>query len=261
MGGRPRHPARRDGRRGRRRAQPAADQGLGPRRPQRDRGGAQRWLRRREAAVERCASRPRCWASRPRPTCRRRSSPSPSTSRWCTRPRAPTSTRAAAARTRRLTRGEVAMTTAKAWRQKGTGRARVGALGVPHRYGGGAAFGPKPRHYTFKVNRKARRRALRAALTRPRRARHASPCSTAPASTSPSTKTGGRGAGEVGRRRARSWSCSAPRRTAAAKSFRNIPRVTVAQADRRRRRRRDRRRLAGGLRGRPLEGARGGGPG
>jgi large subunit ribosomal protein L4 len=64
-----------------------------------------------------------------------------------------------------LTRGEVSMTTAKAWRQKGTGRARAGALSVPHRYGGGAAFGPKPRHYTFKVNRKARRKALRAALT------------------------------------------------------------------------------------------------
>jgi large subunit ribosomal protein L4 len=64
-----------------------------------------------------------------------------------------------------LTRGEVSMTTAKAWRQKGTGRARAGALGVPHRYGGGAAFGPKPRHYTVKVNRKARRKALRAALT------------------------------------------------------------------------------------------------
>ena len=43
-----------------------------------------------------------------------------------------------------LTRGEVAMTTAKAWRQKGTGRARAGALGVTQRYGGGAAFGPKP---------------------------------------------------------------------------------------------------------------------
>ena len=64
-----------------------------------------------------------------------------------------------------LTRGEVAMTTAKAWRQKGTGRARAGALSVPHRYGGGAAFGPKPRSYTDKVNRKARRRALRAALS------------------------------------------------------------------------------------------------
>jgi len=63
------------------------------------------------------------------------------------------------------TRGEVAMTGAKAWRQKGTGRARAGALSTPQRIGGGIAFGPKPRHYTVKVNRKARRRALRAALS------------------------------------------------------------------------------------------------
>ncbi|HMJ96295.1 MAG TPA: 50S ribosomal protein L4 [Thermoleophilaceae bacterium] len=63
------------------------------------------------------------------------------------------------------TRGEVSMTGAKAWRQKGTGRARVGALSSPTRTGGGVAFGPKPRHYTVKVNRKARRRALRAALS------------------------------------------------------------------------------------------------
>jgi large subunit ribosomal protein L4 len=64
-----------------------------------------------------------------------------------------------------LTRAEVSMTTAKAWRQKGTGRARAGALSVPNRVGGGVAFGPKPRHYTVKVNRKARRRAMRAALS------------------------------------------------------------------------------------------------
>ncbi|MGE5636661.1 MAG: 50S ribosomal protein L4 [Nocardioidaceae bacterium] len=64
-----------------------------------------------------------------------------------------------------LSRGEVAMTTAKAWRQKGTGRARVGALSVPQRTGGGVAFGPKPRGYTVKVNRKARRKALRGALS------------------------------------------------------------------------------------------------
>jgi large subunit ribosomal protein L4 len=63
------------------------------------------------------------------------------------------------------TRGEVSMTGAKAWRQKGTGRARVGALSSPTRTGGGVAFGPKPRSYTVKVNRKARRRALRAALS------------------------------------------------------------------------------------------------
>src|SRR5215467_5276067 len=64
-----------------------------------------------------------------------------------------------------LTRAEVSMTGAKAWRQKGTGRARVGALSSPTRHGGGIAFGPKPRHYTVKVNRKARRKALRSALS------------------------------------------------------------------------------------------------
>jgi large subunit ribosomal protein L4 len=63
------------------------------------------------------------------------------------------------------TRGEVVMTGAKAWRQKGTGRARAGALSTPQRTGGGVAFGPKPRSFTLKVNRKARRRALRAALS------------------------------------------------------------------------------------------------
>ena len=64
-----------------------------------------------------------------------------------------------------LSRGQVAMTGAKAWRQKGTGRARAGALSTPQRTGGGVAFGPKPRGYTVKVNRKERRRALRAALS------------------------------------------------------------------------------------------------
>jgi large subunit ribosomal protein L4 len=63
------------------------------------------------------------------------------------------------------TRGEVKMSGAKAFRQKGTGRARAGALSTPQRIGGGIAFGPKPRHYTVKVNRKARRRALRAVLS------------------------------------------------------------------------------------------------
>ncbi len=63
------------------------------------------------------------------------------------------------------TRGEVKMTGAKAFRQKGTGRARAGALSTPQRYGGGVAFAPKPRHYITKVNRKARRRALRSALS------------------------------------------------------------------------------------------------
>ncbi len=64
-----------------------------------------------------------------------------------------------------LKRGEVAMTGAKAWRQKGTGRARVGALSAGQRVGGGVIFGPKPRGFAVKVNKKARRRALRAALS------------------------------------------------------------------------------------------------
>ena len=63
------------------------------------------------------------------------------------------------------TRGEVAMTGAKAFRQKGTGRARAGALSAPQRVGGGVAFGPSPRKFVAKVNRKARRRALRCALS------------------------------------------------------------------------------------------------
>ena len=63
------------------------------------------------------------------------------------------------------TRGEVAMTGAKAFRQKGTGRARAGALSTPQRVGGGVAFGPSPRKFIAKVNRKARRRALRCVLS------------------------------------------------------------------------------------------------
>src|SRR3954453_18042759 len=63
------------------------------------------------------------------------------------------------------TRGEVNMTGAKAFRQKGTGRARAGALSTPQRVGGGVAFGPKPRVFRSKVNRKARRRALRCVLS------------------------------------------------------------------------------------------------
>src|SRR3954467_9487947 len=63
------------------------------------------------------------------------------------------------------TRGEVKMSGAKAFRQKGTGRARAGALSTPQRIGGGIAFGPKPRVFRNKVNRKARRRALRCVLS------------------------------------------------------------------------------------------------
>jgi large subunit ribosomal protein L4 len=64
-----------------------------------------------------------------------------------------------------LTRGKVSGGGAKPWRQKGTGRARQGSIRAPHFAGGGIVFGPTPRNYTFKVNRKARRAALRSALS------------------------------------------------------------------------------------------------
>jgi large subunit ribosomal protein L4 len=127
-----------------------------------------------------------------------------------------------------LSRGEVTMTTAKAWRQKGTGRARAGALSVPNRSGGGVAFGPKPRHFTVKVNRKARRKAMRAALTV-----HAERGSIAVVDSSafdtPSTKAAAKALEK--------WDASGPtlvvldaEEIGAVKSFRNIARVSVVEA-------------------------------
>jgi large subunit ribosomal protein L4 len=63
------------------------------------------------------------------------------------------------------TRGQVSGGGAKPWRQKGTGRARAGSSRSPLWAGGGTVFGPAPRSYTFKVNRKARRAALAGALS------------------------------------------------------------------------------------------------
>jgi len=126
-----------------------------------------------------------------------------------------------------LTRGEVAFTTAKAWRQKGTGRARAGTLGVPNRFGGGVAFGPKPRTYKVKVNRKARRKAMRAALSV-----HAERDSVAvldpSAFETPSTKAAAAALGKWGAKQPTLVVLLADE-TGAVKSFRNIERVTVAE--------------------------------
>ncbi|MDK6291775.1 50S ribosomal protein L4 [Aerococcus urinae] len=54
----------------------------------------------------------------------------------------------------------------KPWRQKGTGRARQGSIRAPQWVGGGRAFGPTPRSYSYKLPRKVRRLALRSALSR-----------------------------------------------------------------------------------------------
>ncbi len=127
-----------------------------------------------------------------------------------------------------LGRGEVSMTTAKAWKQKGTGRARAGALSVPHRRGGGVAFGPKPRSHTFKVNRKARRRALRSALSV-----HASRDSIAVIDPekfdTPSTKQAGEALVKWGKKTP-TLVLIDPDELTLMKSFRNLKRVTVMPA-------------------------------
>jgi large subunit ribosomal protein L4 len=126
-----------------------------------------------------------------------------------------------------LTRGEVSFTTAKAWRQKGTGRARAGTLGVSSRFGGGVTFGPKPRHYTVKVNRKARRKAMRAALSVHAERGSVAVLDPAPFET-PSTKAAFRALEKWGAKRPTLLVLDGEE-TGALKSFRNIARVTVAE--------------------------------
>jgi large subunit ribosomal protein L4 len=119
----------------------------------------------------------------------------------------------------------------KPWRQKGTGRARQGSIRAPHFAGGGTVFGPTPRHYTVKVNRKARRAALRCALSI-----HADRGSVfgldAAAFDVPSTK---QGAELLDDRRGGSvlvvLDPTHPNEVAAFKSFRNLAGVTVLAAD------------------------------
>jgi large subunit ribosomal protein L4 len=127
------------------------------------------------------------------------------------------------------TRGEVSGGGAKPWRQKGTGRARAGSSRSPVWTGGGTVFGPSPRSYTFKVNRKARRAALRSALSL-----HAERGSLAVFDASvfeaPSAK---QAVGLLG-----DWDTAAPHvvllhadEAAAGKSFRNLARVSVMPVD------------------------------
>jgi large subunit ribosomal protein L4 len=71
--------------------------------------------------------------------------------------------RAGTASTKRL--GEVRGSSKKVWKQKGTGQARQGSRQAPHWVGGGSVFGPKPRSYEYAMPRKAKKAALRAALS------------------------------------------------------------------------------------------------
>ncbi|MBV9213587.1 MAG: 50S ribosomal protein L4, partial [Actinobacteria bacterium] len=123
----------------------------------------------------------------------------------------------------------VSMTVAKAFRQKGTGRARAGALSTPQRTGGGIAFGPKPRGYAVKVNRKARRRALRSALSL-----HAGRGSLGVVDIgqfdTPATKQAGAALGAFGEGRALVL-LSRDGEETCAKSFRNLRGVEVMPAD------------------------------
>jgi large subunit ribosomal protein L4 len=71
--------------------------------------------------------------------------------------------RAGTASTKRL--GEVRGSSKKVWKQKGTGQARQGSRQAPHWVGGGSVFGPKPRDYGYEMPRKAKKTALKSALS------------------------------------------------------------------------------------------------
>lgn len=121
------------------------------------------------------------------------------------------------------TRGEVSGGGAKPWRQKGTGRARAGSSRSPLWTGGGTVFGPTPRRYTVKVNRKARRAALRSVLSL-HAGRDSLAVFDAGAFSEPSTRQAAELLAE--------WSAPAPTlvlltaaEAAAGKSFRNLTRV------------------------------------
>ena len=64
-----------------------------------------------------------------------------------------------------LTRAEVSGGGRKPWRQKGTGRARQGSTRAPHWVHGGVALGPKPRSYSYSINKKVKQLAIRSALS------------------------------------------------------------------------------------------------
>ncbi|MFL5853436.1 MAG: 50S ribosomal protein L4 [Solirubrobacteraceae bacterium] len=127
------------------------------------------------------------------------------------------------------TRGQVRGGGAKPWRQKGTGRARAGSIRSLLWAGGGTTFGPSPRHYTVKVNRKERRAALRSALSL-----HAGRSSLAlvdaGAFTEPSTKQAAEGL-EDWREPQPGLVVTGPDEDNVQRSFRNLRQVRVLGVD------------------------------
>jgi len=123
-------------------------------------------------------------------------------------------------------RGLVAGGRAKPWRQKGTGRARQGTTRAPQWTGGGVAFAPTMRDFSFKVNRKERRAALRTALSA-----HVSEGTLAvfdgEAFGAPSTKAGASFLAAFGKD-VPLVVVALDEEEAAIKSFRNLPRVAIS---------------------------------
>ena len=125
-------------------------------------------------------------------------------------------------------RGEVVASTAKLFRQKGTGRARAGSAGSPIRRGGGVAFGPKPRRTRVHVNKRERRQAVRALLA----AKAADDCISVAASWGDSPKTRDRAAWlKAAGLSGRVLLVDVDPPEELRRSVRNIPNVDVERAD------------------------------
>jgi large subunit ribosomal protein L4 len=130
-------------------------------------------------------------------------------------------------------RGQVSGGGAKPWRQKGTGRARAGSSRSPIWTGGGTVFGPQPRHFTFKVNRKEKRAALRSALSLQALRGSIAGLDAGTAFDTPSTKTAVKTLGTWnidGLDKGRTLLVLAAGEDAVGLSFRNLPKVTVLAA-------------------------------
>jgi large subunit ribosomal protein L4 len=124
-------------------------------------------------------------------------------------------------------RGLVAGGRSKPWRQKGTGRARAGTTRAPQWTGGGVAFAPQPRSYALKVNRKARRSALRGVLS-DLAARSVFAVVDGAAFAEPSTRAAADLVGAWGKELPLVVIVQ-PEEEAVAKSFRNLDRVLVLE--------------------------------